>query len=314
MAIDTSLIIITRHRPALLAKALGSLPCQTRPLDEIVIVDNGPSEATAETVRAFAGSLPVRYVAEPRAGYGAARNCGLRNARGRVLMFIDDDCVADPDWARILLERLESGAAEIVGGSRVCTQPGLAARLDYLSTDAPVLHPARPGGPAAHLSTSNLAVPAEVARRVGPFDETLAMCEDRDFCARARALGFRILYEPRARVAHRPPLERFGQYLARMRQYGFGTAQYFLRHPGEGLAWVFPRSAVWRALLLPLLALAGTGYLVMKNLRHRSDALPLSPLLFVGQLFWHWGGYQACRGGSLQPTAHSPQPNKEPPC
>lgn len=331
MAVETSVIIITRHRPALLAQALGSLQRQTRPLDEIVVVDNGPSEATAGTVGGFAGSLPVRYVVEPRTGYGAARNCGVRNARGRVLMFIDDDCLAGRDWARTLLDHLERGTADIVGGSRTCIQPGLAARLDYLSTDAPVLHPARPAGPAPHLSTSNLAMPADVSRRVGPFDETLSMCEDRDFCARARALGLRIWYEPRARVDHQPPIERFGQYLGRMRHYGLGTSEYFLRRPGEGLAWVFPRSAGLRALLLPLFSVAGTAYLVIKNLPYRPDALLWSPLLLVGQLFWHWGGYEACKAGGWRlqagegeetpehlpapgPVACSPQAKKEKPC
>jgi hypothetical protein len=79
-----------------------------------------------------------------------------------------------------------------------------------------------------------------------------------------------------------------------MRHYGTGTSQYF-RSSGsdEPLAGLFPASPTARLLLLPALAAAGTGYLVARNLPQNPDAIPLSPLLFVGQLWWHWGGFEA---------------------
>ena len=283
----TSLIIITLRRAALLKQTLEALHRQTRPLDEIVVVDNGPdaeTEAVARTCRA-------RYVAEPRRGYGCARNRGLTEARGDVLYFLDDDCVAEPDWAEVLW----SADADFAGGSRVSARTGLAARLEYLSTDGPVLSPDLPAGSPAHLSTSNLIFRRAAMERIGLFDEGLAMCEDRDWTARARAAGFRLRFEPRARVTHYSSVFRMGEYFARMRHYGFGTSQYFAQRPEEGLARLFPTNAAARLVLLPALAAAGTGYLVLRNLPHHWDAIPLSPLLFLGQLAWHWGGFQAMR-------------------
>jgi GT2 family glycosyltransferase len=151
-------------------------------------------------------------------------------------------------------------------------------------------------GPARHLSTSNLILRREVAEEVGRFDESLAMCEDRDFTTRARLAGFRLLFEPAACVAHYPLTRRMSQYLSRMRHYGFGTSQYFLRwRREERLARFFPRSAAARLLLLPVLAVAGTGYLVARNLPQCPHAILASPLLLAGQVWWHWGGYQAMR-------------------
>ena len=200
----TSLVIITLRRPALLRQTLAALARQTRPVDEIIVIDNGPdaeTEAAAlEACRQF--RLPTRYVPEPRRGYGCARNRGLAEARGDLLYFLDDDCAAEPDWAGVLFETVTSGRADLAGGSRVSGRSGLAARLEYLSTDGPVLSPRLPARAAPHLSTSNLLLRREVAERVGCFDEGLAMCEDRDFTARARDLGFRLLFEPRARVTH----------------------------------------------------------------------------------------------------------------
>jgi GT2 family glycosyltransferase len=285
----TSLIIITLRRAALLRNTLAALQRQTRRPDEIVVVDNGPDAETEKVAREFG----ARHVPEPRRGYGSARNRGLAEAHGDVLYFLDDDCVAEPDWAERLYEAL--ARADLAGGSRVSGRTGLAARLEYLSTDGPVLSPKLPAGPVPHLSTSNLIFRREVVERVGSFDEKLAMCEDRDFTARARDRGFRLRFEPSARVTHYSSVFRASDYFARMRHYGFGTSQYFAQRPEEPLARVFPKSAALRLALLPFLAAAGTGYLVLRNLPHDPDAVPLSPLLFAGQLAWHWGGWQAMR-------------------
>ena len=296
MRIESSLIIITRNRPALLKETLESLTGQTQGPEEVIVVDNGPSEETAAVVAGFGSVLPVRYVTEPRCGYGAARNRGLAEARGETLFFLDDDCLAEREWAQTLRRALDAGEADLVGGSRECGRRGLAGRLEYLSTDGPVLHPRLRRGPVRHLSTASLALRRAVVEEVGRFDERLVMCEDRDFCVRARAAGFRLLYEPAARVCHQPPVERLSQYLGKMRHYGLGTSQYFLRwREAEPLARLFPRHPALRLLLLPVLAVMGTGYLVLRNLPHRPDALLLSPLIFVGQIWWHWGGFQATR-------------------
>jgi GT2 family glycosyltransferase len=287
----TSLIIITLRRPALLRQTLAALARQTRPVDEVIVIDNGPDVETEAAAR----EAGARYAPEPRRGYGRARNRGLAEARGDILYFLDDDCVAEPDWAARLYAVLESGAADLAGGSRVSARRGLAATLEYLSTDGPVLSPKLAAGPAPFLSTSNLIFRREVVDRAGAFDEKLAMCEDRDFTARARAAGFRLRFEPAARVTHYSSVERAADYFARMRHYGYGTSQYFAMRPEEPLAKIFPKSAAARLLLLPFLAAAGTGYLVLRNLPHGPSAIPLSPLLFAGQLAWHWGGWQAMR-------------------
>ena len=296
MAIESSLVIITLNRPALLEESLASLELQSRQLDEIVVVDNGPSEETARVVREFESRLPVRRVEESRRGYGFARNRGLQEARGDILLSMDDDCYAHKDWVGDLLRPLNEGEAEIAGGSRTCGTKGLAARLDYLCTDAPVLHPELPRGYVDALSTSNLAMLRSVVDRVGEFDESLATCEDRDFCRRARSLGYRILFEPSATVRHQPPIKSFGDYTRRMVRYGKGTSQYFLRHPREEiLSMLFPSQPMLRLAFWPLLAGLGTGYLAYRNWPRCPDALLLSPLIFVGQVCWHWGGYLATR-------------------
>jgi GT2 family glycosyltransferase len=291
-AVTSSLIIITLNRAALLQRTLDGLARQARQIDEIIVIDNGPNRETEQVVSAFT----ARYVPEPQRGYGHARNRGLAEATGAVIYFLDDDCVPEPDWSDVLWNVLDSGLADLASGSRTPGQPGLAARLEYLSTDGPVLSPALAAGPAQHLSTSNLILRREVVAKVGCFDTTLTMCEDRDFTTRARKLGFRLRYEPKARVTHYPAIHRLSDYLEKMRHYGTGTSEYFRRwRDEEPLARLFPTNPSARLLLLPALAVAGTAYLVARNLPQCPDALPLSPLLFVGQVCWQWGGVEAMR-------------------
>ncbi len=160
----------------------------------------------------------------------------------------------------------------------------------------PVLSPSLAAGPARHLSTSNLILRRDVIEKVGCFDTTLAMCEDRDFTTRARKLGFRLRYEPKARVTHYPAIHALSDYLGKMRHYGTGTSQYFRRwRDEEPLARLFPANPALRLLMLPALSAAGTAYLVARNLPQCPDAVPLSPLLFIGQICWHWGGFEAMR-------------------
>ena len=286
----TSLIIITLNRATLLKRTLEGLARQARQIDEIIVIDNGPTADTEQVVSAST----ARYVPEPRRGYGHARNRGLAEAQGAVIYFLDDDCVPEPDWSDVLWNVLDSGDADLASGSRTPGQPGLAARLEYLSTDGPVLSPGLAAGPARHLSTSNLILRRDVVTKVGCFDTTLTMCEDRDFTTRARKVGFRLRYEPKARVTHYPAIHRLSDYLGKMRHYGTGTSQYFRRWQAEEpLARLFPASPALRLLMLPALSAAGTAYLVARNLPQCLDALPLSPLLFVGQVYWHWGGFEA---------------------
>ena len=156
--------------------------------------------------------------------YGSSRRCDLFS--GRRLR-------AGTRLVRRSLESSDLGAGDLASGSRAPGQPGLAARLEYLSTDGPVLSPGLAAGPARHLSTSNLILRREVVEKVGCFDTTLAMCEDRDFTTRAGKLGFPPALRAEGRVTHYPEIHRLSDYLGKMRHYGTGTSQYFRRWRDE---------------------------------------------------------------------------------
>ncbi len=96
-----SVVVCTRNRAASLDALLDTasrLRIPARTAWEVIIVDNGSTDETAEVVRRHAGQLPIRRVEEPRIGLSHARNRGIAEARGRYLCWTDDDVRLDPDW------------------------------------------------------------------------------------------------------------------------------------------------------------------------------------------------------------------------
>jgi glycosyltransferase involved in cell wall biosynthesis len=92
--VKVSIVIATRDRAAFLTRALDSLGAQVgAPPFEVIVADNGSSDATPDVVATHAarGALDVRRVFVPEPNRGAARNAGVAEARGAILLFVDDD-------------------------------------------------------------------------------------------------------------------------------------------------------------------------------------------------------------------------------
>ncbi len=222
-----SVIVPTRDRPALLREALASIRAiETKTLKfEILVGDNGMDPANKLAALDF-GAI---YMTVPKAGAGAARNAGLKIAKGEFIAFLDDDDVWLPANIASQLEMLrEKPELEAVFGQVISTDQSLAPQTDPW--------PENPGsGDAlvkAMLSSyypqlGATVVRASVAREVGLFDETLLGDQDWDWqlrIARRRKVGFTptpgVLFRQRAPGS-------FDKL--RMRRLGFAR-KVFLRH------------------------------------------------------------------------------------
>ncbi|MCM3877589.1 MAG: glycosyltransferase, partial [Thermoanaerobaculia bacterium] len=97
-----SAVVTAFQCEAFLAESLASVLGQTHPLEEVIVVDDGSTDGTAEVARSFGGL--VRVVSRPNGGPGAARNTGLAEARGDWIAFLDGDDAWTPDKTRLQLE------------------------------------------------------------------------------------------------------------------------------------------------------------------------------------------------------------------
>lgn len=207
---------------------------------EILVVDNGSRDATAEIAAAHAVGATILH--EATRGPYAARNAGIGAASGQVVAFTDADCVPDPHWLAAGLATLRDGA-DLAGGAivqRKSPRPTMWERYDravYLRQEEYVTV-------QGFAATANLFVRREVFDRIGRFVPELVASGDLEFGRRATRAGFRLSYVPEARIEHRPRTT-MRETWSLHRKLGSGFAE--LARYGE-------RDRVWHdpALRLPL--------------------------------------------------------------
>lgn len=114
------MIIPTHKRPLLLRECLRSVFEQEYPRDrfEVIVVMDGKDEATESMLKGLtSGFHNLRYVGQENKGPAAARNLGIRSSSGEIVGFIDDDCVLDKDWVKLMIQaHLNNPAIAAVGG------------------------------------------------------------------------------------------------------------------------------------------------------------------------------------------------------
>jgi GT2 family glycosyltransferase len=230
----TSIVIATYNRAKLLDDCLAHLANQSfEDGDEIVVVDNGSTDRTADVIKVHAGRMPVRlrYLVEPRAGKSHALNRALEIAGGDVLAFTDDDVNVSASWLSEIRRAMADPAVGLTGGPVLprWEQPpprwlafddavrSGAAQFGHLGAPLALLSygpEASVLGPRTLLG-ANLAVRREVFDRLGGFAAhlgkkrgTLLSGEDHDLCARAQEAGFKAVYAPSACVFHWVPADR----------------------------------------------------------------------------------------------------------
>lgn len=213
--------VCTRDRSDLLGECLAALGRLESPPDEILVVDNAPSD---DRTRRLVSHLGVRYEVERCPGLDFARNRALRTARGDVVAFVDDDAVADRHWLRSLRtvwhQHPDAGAVtgqilprELATDAQVAFERrggfrGGNQQVRYAGEHLEG-NPIYPYGPGMFGSGANMAVRRDVALRLGGFDEALDTGPplpgggDLDILHRVIRAGFPLVYEPRAVVFHR---------------------------------------------------------------------------------------------------------------
>ncbi len=219
-----SVIVCSYNGAKTLAACLESLGKINYPAYEVILVDDGSTDNTAEIAARFPH---VRYIHQTNHGLSHARNTGAAAAKGEVFAYTDSDCMADPDWLYYLVNTLLSGDYAGVGGPNVSPP----ARNWIQACVA-----AAPGGPshvlltdtvAEHIPGCNMAFYRWAFEGVGGFDpEYRKAGDDVDFCWRLQQEGRVIAFSPTAIVWHH---RRFTLTAFRKQQEGYGEAESMLR-------------------------------------------------------------------------------------
>jgi GT2 family glycosyltransferase len=229
-----SVVVPTYNRAVSLGRLLGHLANCELPAGgaEIVVVDDGSSDDTAEVVAR--SPIDVVFIRQANAGAAAARNKGWRAARGAVIAFVDDDCVPSPTWLVDLVEALdrEPGWAA-VGGAIEPLVDGMVAR--FVQAERLVGHGADERG-VRYLVTANAAFRRTALEAVGGFDEDFpaAAGEDTDLGFRLAAAGMALGTTASALVLHDHRTSIRGLYRTYHR-HGQARSRLARAHPDLGI-------------------------------------------------------------------------------
>ena len=224
---EVGVVVSTYDRPEMLQRLLVALLAQDHPSYEVVVVDNGSDERTAEVLaRALADSPSGRLRTlrvDVNRGPAVARNLGWRSSSAESIAFTDDDCVPTTSWLRQLTAAAPAGT--IVQGRTEPDGDMQAARPWAKSQDIAQF--------TRLFETCNLLVPRSVLEELGGFEEQfpVAAGEDTDLGWRALALEVPTAFAPDAVVRHVIWDRTFLDHL-RERPRWANTALVVKRNPG----------------------------------------------------------------------------------
>lgn len=312
---DVSVIVPSYQRRELVRACVRSLAAQQGDVAlEVVVVVDGSTDGTAQALRALDAAVPLTVLEQPNGGCAAARNSGVRAARGRLLLFLDDDMEAHP---RMVAEHLAAhDGSDMVVIGHIPVHPDSPAtflsrglgvwadeRLRRLTATAGPI-------PVGDLITGQMSVPRALFDRVGGYDERYTRDggygnEDLDLSVALAGSGARVVFRPQAVSYQRyavPP----AVYLRQWGQAGEADVAFTRKHPAR-TAEVFATrgidQAVWRWLWRAVRAVPGLGTALaavarpaMLAVAARRPDLPLERPFKVVRNLEYWRGVRRAGG------------------
>lgn len=278
---DVSVIIPTLNSAQHIASLLTPLLEQTLSQDryEIVVVNNGSTDETSNVLDELSAQAEnLRWVMEPRRGRAEARNRGIAESSGELIVFLDDDVeIASDHLERHLAYHKKASEPVAVIGHVVDDSPVQPAWLrDYFLSRQTIGSSGPTGGhteiplglyfitQSVSLSRSTLE---DVAMKVGNqkayFDPTLKRRQDGDVGCRLVKNGVRFIFAEDIVCYHRHP-RNLGDMLRRSYEVGRSTARLLEKHPEASAGTKYLTSSPWinSGLLLACLALFGPAFLM----------------------------------------------------
>ncbi|HEU5250105.1 MAG TPA: glycosyltransferase [Thermoanaerobaculia bacterium] len=238
-----SVVVPTYRRPDTLFRVLDALGRQDSPPDfEVVVVDDGSGDGTDERLRVYRAPYPMRCFSQENAGPARARNLGVEEARGDIVLFLGDDTVPEPQLlsvhARAHEERRDFPVA-VLGYTTWPRERRVSPFLHHINEYGLQFGYGLIEDPEAvpfnFFYTSNISLPRRLLVDAGLFDTTFphAAWEDIEIAYRLTKEGMKIVYRPQAVARHYHDIT-FRSFRRRQEKSGEAAAIFFERHPELG--------------------------------------------------------------------------------
>jgi len=302
--VDLTIVVPTHNRSDLLRRTLQEY-CEQKAgelLWELLIVSDGSTDATRQTVMDFADRLPVKYLWQPNRGVSSARNLGLREARSPIVLFVDDDVIPSPrlisEHARFHRERAELESVllgYVTWLPEVVSSPFMRWYGEFGGLFGFSLLKDDQVGDPRYLYTCNLSFKTEFLRANGGFNESLSVLEDHELGYRLAQCGMKMYFRHSALGYHNQSFT-FDQACQRLERYSDGLNAFCLTPAGQAL--------IERRARLPYRLAEMAVRMVVPMLspfRPLLDSSVRLPNAIYRLFYWYYGSYRAFWSRAMQP-------------
>ena len=232
-SVSISVIVPAYNAAATIAECMAALSNQSLPQSEyeVIVVDDGSTDNTAD----IAARYGARVLRQANSGPAVARNKGIAEARGAVILFTDADCAPAPEWIQEMVAPLDDPQIEGCKGVYRTRQENLTARFIQVEYEDRYDHTARHKY-VDFIDTYAAGYRRDILVASGGFNTSfpLASVEDQELSFRLAGTGHKMVFNPRAEVYHRHP-ESWLTYAQRKYKIGYWKTLVLRLHPSK--AW-----------------------------------------------------------------------------
>jgi glycosyltransferase involved in cell wall biosynthesis len=228
---NASIIIPAFNASESIGRTLSAVLAQSDETVEIIVVDDGSTDDTAEIVKRF----PVKYIGQENRGPASARNLGAQNAQREIIIFLDSDCVPQAGWLQAMTAPFENPEISGVKGRYITRQKSLVARFVQLEFEERYRMLEKRKF-IDFVDSYSAGFRQSAFQTVGSFDESFPKAdnEDVDLSYKLANAGYKMVYAPSAVVEHTHP-SNVKKYLKVKFGRGYWRTAVYRRHPSKAL-------------------------------------------------------------------------------
>lgn len=286
-----------------ISECLKALKAQQTDLDYEIIVVESSGDGTADLVRSEFPDVQL-FESGERLLSGAARNLGAEQARGKILCFVDSDCMLEPLWLEKIWQIHSRSDCAAVGGAVLNGNPELAISISsYINEFSDFFRSGRMRN-MHYLSTCNISYKTEIFRKFGGFDSSQPLYVDLMFNTTLSLAGEKLIFAPEI-TAHHLHRTTISEYLGHELRRGRAAA--IARRRGLLVGSVLAKYPVLAVLTAPGLFLRKAMVFPSRYAKAYPRDVPrlirALPWFYTALVVWHYGFLREIIAGRREASA-----------
>lgn len=264
LIMKVSVIVPAYNSQKFIGKCIEALFAQKYQCEnyEIIVVDDGSTDRTADIVRAY----PVKYLFQKNQGPAAARNLGAREARGGIILFTDSDCVPSDNWIEEMIKPFEEPEVIAVKGAYRNRQKSIIARFAQLEFEErfEMLKRAKS---IDMIDTYSAGYRKDIFLQMGGFDTSFPVAnnEDTELSYRMSKLNYKMVFNPEAIVHHLNHPNSLKRYMRLKFWRGYWRMVVYKKFPDKMLKDTYTPQTLKLQILFLFLLLAVIPFAIVSS-------------------------------------------------